>query len=725
MFGKTERDALTRERIEARVSALMSAMTLKEKVGLLNGNWDIVRNSAKYKNLYNPTPIKTNGLKRLGVAPVAFTDGPRGVVMGHSTCFPVSMARGASFDRALEREIGEVIGIESRAQGANLFAGVCINLLRHPAWGRAQETYGEDPYLVGEMGAALTESVQAHNVMACVKHYALNNIENSRFTVSVEADERTLREVYLPHFKKCIDAGAASIMGAYNKFRGDHCCESRHLLTKILREDWGFEGFTISDFIFGVQDLKKALESGLDIEMPMPIKYGKHLLAAVKAGRIAAEVVDTAVRRVLTALIVFESAPDPQQYRREMVASQTHRELSRRVAEESMVLIKNEAQVLPFDRDVQSILVVGSLAKKENTGDHGSSRIYAPYVVTPLEGITAYLGNDATVEYCDEAEIERATALASEVDCVVIVAGNDFNDEGEFVSPDSGGIDMGDLIYQGTRNQGMPIKAFLIRQMMKKLADSYTAADGTTAGGDRSSLSLKPQEIAMIRALGSINPRTVVALVGGSMIMTEPWDGEVPAVLYSWYAGMEGGNALPRVLFGEVSPSGKLPFTIPRSETDLPYFSSTDRSITYDRYHGYSLLDKRGVEAAYPFGHGLGYTTFSYSDLALDFRNAAVQVSVTVENTGGRDAKEVVQVYVGLPDSAVDRAPKLLKGFEKVLVGSGEEQRVTITVPTDELRYFDETSCSWRLEGGSYRFFVGGSSRASQLLHGDITIEDA
>ena len=723
MFGKTESGALARDRVEERVSSLISAMTFKEKVGLLNGNWDIVRNSAKYSNPYNPTPIRTNGLKRLSISPVAFTDGPRGVVMGHSTCFPVSMARGASFDRALEREIGNVIGIESRAQGANLFAGVCINLLRHPAWGRAQETYGEDPYLVGEMGAALTVGVQAHNVMACIKHYAVNSIENSRFFVNIEADERTMREVYLPHFKKCIAAGAAAVMGAYNKFQGDHCCESRRLLTQILRDDWGFEGFTISDFIFGVRDLKKAIEAGLDIEMPMPIKYGRHLLAAVKDRRIAEDTVDTAVRRVLTTLTVFESDADPQKYSPGMIASQAHRDLARRAAEESMVLIKNEDQVLPFNRDVKSILVVGSLAKKENTGDHGSSRIYAPYVITPLEGISHYLGDDVTVEYCDETEIERAAILARKVDCVVIAAGNDFNDEGEFISPDSGGLDMGDLIHQGTRNQGMPLKAFFIRRMMKKLADSYTSEDGTAAGGDRSSLSLKSREITMIQDLGRINPRTVVILVGGSMIMTDAWDDKVPAVLYSWYAGMEGGNALPRVLFGDVSPSGKLPFTIPRSEMDLPYFSSTDESITYDGFHGYSLLDKQGVEAAYPFGHGLSYTTFSYSDLALDFRDAAIQVSVTVENTGDYDAKEVVQVYAGLPGSTVDRAPRLLKGFEKIFILSGDRQRLTISVPTDELRYFNEALHSWKLEEGTYRLFVGGSSHPSRLLFGDITIE--
>jgi beta-glucosidase len=214
MFGKERECTLTREQIYKRAEVLLGELTLKEKIWMLNGNWDPLRNMNRHKNSYNPIPIKTNGVPRLGISPIAFTDGPRGVVMNHSTCFPVAMARGASFDRELERRVGDVIGKEARAQGANYFAGVCINLLRHPAWGRAQETYSEDPYHLGEMGAALVESVQAHNVMACLKHYAVNNIENSRFFVNVKADERTMREVYLPHFKKGVDVGAASLMGA-------------------------------------------------------------------------------------------------------------------------------------------------------------------------------------------------------------------------------------------------------------------------------------------------------------------------------------------------------------------------------------------------------------------------------------------------------------------------------------------------------------------------------
>ncbi|MFW6313586.1 MAG: beta-glucosidase family protein, partial [Spirochaetota bacterium] len=721
MFGK-ETCRLSREQIEGRVDELLGRLRLKEKVWLLNGNWDVVRNQVKYKNSYNPVPIKTNGNERLGISPIAFVDGPRGVVAGTSTCFPVSMARGAAFDRELERRIGEVIGKEARAQGANYFGGVCINLLRHPAWGRAQETYGEDPFLVGELGAELTKGVQHHNVMACAKHYAVNNIENTRFKVNVTADERTMREVYLPHFRKCIDAGAASVMGAYNRVRGDQACESRYLLTKVLRDDWGFEGFTISDFIFGVRDTKKALEAGLDVEMPLPVHYQKRLLKAVKEGRVAESSVDEAVRRVLRTLLVFENTPDPQSYGPEDVATPEHVALAREAAEQSMVLIKNERAVLPFTKP-RKVLVAGSLAVKPNTGDHGSSRVYAPYVVTPLEGIRSYLGDSVEVVHCDETDLERATQLAAEADCVIVVAGNDFNDEGEYIV-------MGDIvqgenpIVTGTRNQGMPLKAWLLKKMMARMFASWETAEGEAVGGDRKNLSLKDSEIRMIEELGRANSNTVVTLVGGSAIMTSGWDEKVPAILYGWYSGMEGGTALARVLFGEVSPGGKLPFTIPRSEDDLPYFSSTDLEIEYDRYHGYTLLEKNGVKPAYPFGHGLSYTSFSFDDLRLSATGSALRATVRVTNSGAAEGAEVVQLYVGMPESGVDRPSKLLKGFQKVRLKPGESREVSIAVDAAELAYFNEATDSWVFEPGTYRVSVGPSSDERQLVSGEVVVAE-
>jgi len=721
MFKKESKCTLSRSAIEQKAQDTLKQLTLKEKVWLLNGNWDMLTNQLKYKNSYNPTPIATNGAKRLGVSPIKFTDGPRGVVMGKSTCFPVSMARGASFDRALEKRIGDVIGQEARAQGANFFGGVCVNLLRHPAWGRAQETYGEDPFLVGEMGKCLAEAVQEHNVIACVKHYAVNNIENSRFFVNVKADDRAMHEVYLAHFKKIVQAGAASVMGSYNRFMGDQACESHKLLTEILRQDWGFEGFTISDFIFGVRDGKKAIEAGLDVEMPMPIHYQRKLLKAVRAGKVAESVIDQAVLRVLQTLLVFENTPDLMKYPKDLVASQEHIALTREVAEKSMVLIKNQGQVLPFSKSAKRVLVLGKLASQENTGDHGSSRVYAPYVITPLEGLKKYFGQGVEILHRDETQVPEAKKLAGEVDCVIIIAGNDFNDEGEFVSP--GGMDeMLGALTSGYQNMGQPIKGFVVKMLAKLVTSSFQSKDGTIPGGDRQNLSLKPEQRQLIQEVSGINPNTVVCLVCGSMVMIEDWAEKIPAVLYSWYAGMEGGTALARILFGDANPSGKLPFTIPTSVDQLPYFSSTDHEITYDLYHGYTLLDKKGLKPAYPFGFGLSYTTYVYSELQVENKGQSLEVRVKVANTGSRDGEEIVQVYVGMDSSSVERQKKLLKGFEKVAIRPSATAYVMISVPLDELRYYDMQEKKWRLEPGTYQVMVGPSSDDGVLLKASLEI---
>ncbi len=705
MFKK-ENCTLNRQQVEEKAQALLAQMTLKEKVWMLNGNWDPVGSFEKYQNMYNPVPIETNGCPRLEVSPIRFSDGPRGVVMGQSTCFPVSMARGASFDPDLERRIGDAIGKEARAQGANYFGGVCINLLRHPAWGRSQETYGEDPFLIGEMGKALTEGVQAHNVIACVKHYAVNNIENSRFWVDVKADERTMREVYLPHFKKCIDAGAASVMGAYNLYNGDHCCESRVLLTEILRDDWGFEGFTISDFVAGVRDTQKAIEAGLDIEMPMPIHYQQNLLKAVEEGRVAEETVDTAVLRVLHTLLVFENTPEKMTYSMDLVASREHAELAREAAEKSMVLIKNANGVLPFQKTVKRVLVAGELGNRANTGDAGSSNVSAPYVVTPFEGLQNYFGTDAEIVFCDESELDKAADEAARADCVIIAVGNDKFDEGEYIGPDTNDeFSFGEAVAKGYENMGKSVSGF----------GEPIPNDEGAKGGDRTNLSLKPAQIELIRRIGNTNPNTVVVLIGGGMIMTKEWDDLVPAIVHSWYSGMEGGNALPQILFGDVNPSGKLPFTIPQDESHLPYFSNTDAEITYDLYHGYTLLEKQGHKPAYPFGFGLSYTTWEYGEPRLEKQDDHILVMVDLTNTGNVAGAEVVQVYVGLKQSAIDRQKKLLKGFKKAYLEPGQSTCVTIPVALDELRYFSNEQRKWVFEPGTYLFYAGSSSAEADL----------
>jgi beta-glucosidase len=534
--------------------------------------------------------------------------------------------------------------------------------------------------------------------------------------VNVQADERTMREVYLPHFKKAIDAGAASVMGAYNLFNGDHCCESRTLLTGILRDDWGFEGFTISDFVAGVRDTQKAIEAGLDIEMPMPIHYQHNLLQAVEAGRVSEAVVDTAVLRVLRTLLVFENTPDKLDYSLDLVASQAHTELAREVAEKSMVLIKNAQGMLPFHKTVKRVLVAGELGNKANTGDAGSSKIDAPYVVTPLEGLRNYFGADAEIVFCDESQLDTAAAEAARADCVIIAVGNDMHDEGEYISSDP----HDEFSFAGAMRIGY-------ENMGKSMPDGWMpsfdpAGENQAVGGDRQNLSLKPAQIELIQRIGSINPNTVVVLIGGGMIMTKEWDDVVPAIVYGWYSGMEGGNALSRVLFGDVNPSGKLPFTIPQDESHLPYFSNTDAEITYDLYHGYTLLDKNGHKPAYPFGFGLSYTTWHYGAPRLEQQAGRVMVTVDLKNTGDVAGAEVVQVYVGIKQSAVDRQKKLLKGFDKVYLEPGQSKTVSIPVDLDELRYFSNEQRQWIFEPGTYRFYIGSSADEAVLQVKEIEL---
>lgn len=722
MFHKKCR--LSEKEIEDRAKKLMAQMTLKEKVFFLSGDWKMILASIKYKRYYNPTPIESHGCKRLGIAPIAFTDGPRGVVMGNSTCFPVPMARAAAFDRALEYEIGEAIGKEARAQGANYFAGVCINLLMHPAGGRAQESYGEDPYLVGEMGVQLVCGVQKHNVMACIKHYALNNMENLRFHIDVDCDERTLHEVYLPHFKKCVEAGCASLMGAYNRFRGEQASESKELLTDILRSDWGFEGFTITDFIYALRDGKKAIEAGMDMEMPLPVHFGMELKKAVEEGRLDESLLDRAILRILKTQFTFENTPDSMSYDTSLIACEKHIALARRAAEESMVLLKNRDGLLPFSKGKQNLLVIGHLADLPNTGDHGSSRVYPPYVVTALQGIREKAGKNARITYIDETDIAQIRQLAPTADAIIVIAGNDFNDEGEFVVPDKE-LNSAQLMAQGYKNNSRPFMSKLMKAGEKsgRADTSYTSNDGKRVGGDRKGLSLRTAEIDAIRTAGGLNNNTVVVLTCGSMIMTKEWDTAASAILYSWYSGMEGGHALADILWGDVVPSGKLPFSIPDDVEHLPTvdFFHADR-IYYDYDHGYRKLDRDGNKAAYPFGYGLSYTNFSYGTVATERTQKGVTVKAAITNNGTYAGDEVVQVYVSFPQSSVKRHVKELKGFQRVHLECGETKEVLIELSESELKYYEPLERKWILEKTLCRIWVGGSSDEQSLKMTEIDL---
>jgi len=709
-FGALETpDPLPDEAIEARARELLAELSLDEKIALMGGDTGFWPGLAEMfaPGGYSSRPWVAGAIERLGVPGVRFVDGPRGVVMQDATTFPVSMARGATWDPDLEERIGDAIGREARALGANFFGGVCINLLRHPAWGRAQETYGEDTHHLGVLGAALARGVQRH-VMACVKHYALNSMENARFTVDVSIDPRSLHEVYLPHFKRVVQEGVASVMSAYNSVNGEWAGQNHALLTGILKEQWGFEGFVMTDFIWGMRDARTAAQAGQDVEMPFRNHFDRHLRALVEAGEVPESRVDDAALRVLRQLVRFGQGRDPAAYGPATVASAEHRALAREAARKGIVLLKNERGALPL-AGVERIAVIGRLAAVPNTGDGGSSNTRPPFVITPLEGLRAVLRDDAAIEHDDGSEPERAAELARGADAAVVVVGYTHDDEGEYVEP---GV-LGDMEWL------YPPPAPGEEELARELLSLSTEQHGMPPGGDRASLRLHPADEALITAVAAANRRTIVAVMTGSAVITEGWRDEVAALLVLWYPGMEGGLALADLLTGAVSPSGRLPCSFPARDEDLPFFDRDATAITYDFWHGYRKLDRDGAEPAFPFGFGLGYTTFSLGDLRLEAAELTVadtlRATVAVTNTGASAGDDVVQLYVEAPGSAVPRAPRELKGFARVTLEAGETQEVTIQVPASDLAYYD-AEAGWVLEPLEYVAVAARHSRDPEAL---------
>jgi beta-glucosidase len=637
---------------------------------------------------YNYIPYGAGGLKEHQVPEMLFCDGPRGVVCGKgkSTCFPVSMCRGASFDRDLEKKIGQAIGREVKAYGGNLFAGICVNLPYNPGWGRSQETYGEESYHLGEMGVALTEGVQEENVIGCVKHYAFNQMEISRFKVSVDCDKRTEREVFLPHFKKIVDAGAGSVMSSYNLYHGVKCGHHDYLLNKVLKEEWGFDGFIMSDFGWGVTDTVEAANGGQNMEMCGTIWFGERLVRAVQDGFVSEEAINDSALRIIRTLLAFSEADD-HSYDESVLACPEHIALALQAAREGITLIQNKNDVLPLSREkAKKIVILGKLGEKENIGDHGSSQVFPPYVVTPFQGIAKAAPQSSVVFYNGE-DLETARELAADADAVIFVVGFDHDDEGEYVSEDQN--------------------------------DNYTGA----MGGDRKvSLGLHEDEIRLLKEVGPVNENSVAVLIGGNMILMEEWKDCVSAVLMAYYPGMEGGTALAEILFGDVNPSGKLPYVVVKNEEDLPYVNWDTTSQHYDYYHGYTKLEKEGIEPAVPYGFGMSYTTFKVSAPEFSGSEQGITARCKVTNTGSREGDEVVQLYVGFENSRVDRPVKILRGFERVSLKPGETTAVELFCPAEELKWYDPNHNTYVLDHMEYQVYIGTSSDNKDLLPGTVTL---
>ncbi|MCA9639734.1 MAG: glycoside hydrolase family 3 C-terminal domain-containing protein [Polyangiaceae bacterium] len=646
--------------IESRVNDWLGQMSLEEKVAQMHGTVLFAADKVY--------PTADN--ERLGIPGFRMVDGPRGVAVGQTTTFPVGMARGATWDIELEYRVGEAMGAETAARGANVLLAPTINILRHPAWGRAQETYGEDVHHLGRMGVAFIQGVQQH-VLASAKHFAANSIEESRFEVSANMGERTLREIYLPHFEAAVkEANVGSVMSAYNKLNQEYCAENRHLLTEILRDDWGYKYFVESDWVFGTHYTAPSLQAGLDIEMPKDNIYGKQLIDGVNDGSLDAKLVDEAVRRILRTKLTFK-LDQPKQVPESVVASPEHRALALQVARQSLVLLENKNAALPLKNPTPGeVAVIGSLSDAINLGDAGSSNNDPLDVVTPLAGISARLeGAPLHIDH-DVLTTEDETALGAPKIAIVVV-GLTKEDEGESIP-------------------GRP-------------------------GGDRETLGLSAEHQALITRVSELVETTIVVLEGGSAITVAPWVAQVDGLVMAWYGGMNGGTALAEMLWGDFSPSGKLPLSVPLKEQDLVPFDNQALSVDYGYFHGYRQLDHDGLEVQYPFGYGLSYSSFELSDLQVSTNPGAVALTVSLKNTGSVDAAQVIQAYVGYPGSAVERAQRELKAFQRVEVPAGQSVQVELQFPKESLRYWDTASAGWVLEDLDYQVDVGFSSRDLKL----------
>ena len=695
--------------VEARVEDLLGRMTIEEKILMLHGD----------------SKFTTAAIPRLGIPRRWMSDGPHGVredvgpdtwnPAGHTDDFssymPVNICLASTWNPDMGVAFGTTIGQEAKARGKNIMLAPGVNIMRTPLNGRNFEYLGEDPFLSSRMAVGYIKGEQAQDVSSCVKHFAGNNQEFQRNSINVEIDERTLREIYLPAFKAAVqEGGVLSVMGAYNKFRGQFCCENDYLLNKVLKGDWGFKGLVMSDWA-GAHTTDGAVTRGLDLEMGSDGPYNKFYLAdpfleGLKSGKYPLAILDDKVRRNLRVMFLSNILDSKS---KGSLNTGEHQATARKVAEEGIVLLKNEGSILPLDpTKIKSIAVIGENASRKFGPGGGSAGIKAFYEVTPLEGILKRVGNDVDVEYSagyvqppfrrpgvpdqigpagspaiiNAERIERAVKLAKACDVAVVFAG---------------------------LNHGRNFD---------------------TEGADRLDMKLPFGQDELIQKVVAANSKTIVVMMSGAPVEMDSWIGQVPALMQAWYPGMEGGNAVARVLFGDVNPSGKLPCTFPHKLEDSPAhalgaYPGKDGTETYTEglLVGYRWFDQKKIEPLFPFGFGLSYTKFEYSNLKVMPRTggkAWVQVDVT--NSGGRDGAEVVQVYVVPDKEALPRPMQELKGFKKVSLKVHETRTIQIEFDGGSFSYYDPARKGWVAEKGTYGIAVGSSSRDIRL-NGKLRLE--
>jgi len=654
---------------DARARDLVGKMTLQEKIEQLHGIKD-----ATYYRYVPPIP-------RLGIPAFHIANGPAGVgpagdnPQKPATALPSPIALASTWDVELAKSYGVIIGREAKALGEDLMEAPDINIARVPQNGRTFEAFGEDPYLVSRMAVAEIQGIQSQGIIANVKHYAANNQENNRGSVNVIVDERTLREIYLPAFEASVKEGrVASIMGAYNKVNGKYCCENDELLNEILKGDWGFKGFVTSDFGAVHSTVPSAL-AGLDLEMPTGKYFGTNLEAAVESGKVPISVIDDKLIRRLRNMMEFGLFDNAQKLK--PIPAHKGGIGARTLAEEGMVLLKNEGDELPLNpKGLRSVAVIGPFATNAITGGGGSSHVKPLYTVGPVDGIQKRVGSRVKVAFADGKDVTNAVGLARSSDVAIVMVGDD-----------------------------------------------------ETEGKDHS-LALSGNQDELIEAVAAANPHTVLVLKTGSAILM-PWLDKVPAILEAWYPGEEDGNAVAAILFGDINPSGKLPITFPKSVTDLPantpeQYPGIHSTARYSEgiFVGYRHFDDQKNEPLFPFGYGLSYTRFGYKGLVIAPQNLStnsdskqnVIVDLDVTNTGKKLGKAVVEVYVGFPSTiAVPQPPAQLKGFATLALKPGQTRHVRFKLNARSFAYWDTNAHGWEIMPGTYRIIAGSSSRDLQL----------
>lgn len=797
--------------IEERVSDLLNRMTAEEKVDLVGGN-----------------DFKSKGNKRLGIPEMIMTDGPLGPnTKGHSTNYSSMINFAATFNTDLMLEVAKQIGEETRVMGRNMLLGPCINIARAPHGGRTFEGYGEDPYLMSRFVVPYIKGVQSKRVITCTKHFVANNQEWNRFDVSAEIDERALREIYFPAFKVAVqEADTWSIMAAYNRFRGTYACENKYLLQDVLKDEWGFTGVVVSDW-GGARSTVPMANSGLDLEMPRSKYYGEKLLKAVKTGEVTEEKLNDKVSRILSIMFkagLFDESIDSYGGHSD---NEYRRSLAKKVADQSIILLKNENNFLPLNTNkIKSIAVIGPNGDEARMEGGGSGGLTGNYGISTHRGILNKVGDKIDVkfargvpsrsldlpiagpefymtkdgkpgldaEYFNNKEVEGEPALTRIEKDINFNWGNSSPDTniihldqwsarwtGKFKSPGEGWYEIGLRSDNGIRmyldgqkildawidarpgkfkiarfkfekdkwynlkvdfyeNIGScrcrlgfaPYKPGTMTEDAVKLAaksDVIVLAMGLDKelegeAVDRARLNLDEDQLTLIKKVLKVNKNVVMVLNNATPILMDEWLGKIPAVIEALYPGQEGGNALADIIFGDLNPSGKLPLTFPKKWEDTPVANTYPgkKEVAYYKesiFVGYRHYDKKNIDPLFPFGFGLSYTIFEYSNLKLSSeemaQNDTLKISLIVKNTGKMEGDEVVQLYISDKEASVEREVKSLKGFARINLKAGESKEVSFKIDKNHLSFYDVDNKNWKAEEGEFEILIGASSRDIRL----------